>query len=437
MMFIEPMLPTIFQIFAMLLMTGLAILAAVLSIPVLVLTCQIVAAPIRSRVTAGSISICTLGAAAPRVVVIIPAHDESAGITKTLASVTAQLGPDDKVLVVADNCSDDTAAVARAIGALVVERIESTQRGKGYALEYGRRHLAAQEESPDVVVIIDADCLIAPNSLKSLARAAFESGRPAQALYLMHAPAGAGLKSRVAEFAWLVRNQVRPLAWHRFGWPCQLMGTGMAFPWSMLSSVDLGSGAIVEDMELGIVLAQAGMAPVFCPEALVWSEFPTSDRALAIQRMRWEHGHLHMLLSRGPRMLGQAVLTADKMLAAMSLDLLVPPIISLTLMVMGASGLSAVVSVAVKLMTGLAPADAIYVVASRVLVAHVNLMILLFFSITLAWYRHGRHLLSAANCLSLPAYVLVKLPMYILFLRGKRVLEWVRTERHPHESPKP
>jgi cellulose synthase/poly-beta-1,6-N-acetylglucosamine synthase-like glycosyltransferase len=439
MMFADLTLQTMCQVLAILLLTGLAVLAAVLAIPVLVLTCQILAAPARPRVSSSSVSgdHVTVAGRAPRVVALIPAHDESAGITRTLASVMEQLGPDDRVLVVADNCSDNTAAVARAAGAMVVERHDTTQRGKGYALDYGMRHLAASGQCPDVVVIIDADCLIGPDAIKSLTRAALDAGRPAQALYLMHAPAGAGLKSRVAEFAWLVRNQVRPLGWHRLGCPCQLMGTGMAFPWSMLSGADLASGAIVEDMELGLDLARAGQAPVFCPEALVWSEFPTSDRALAVQRTRWEHGHLHMLLSRGPRLLGQAIRNTDKMLAAMTLDLLVPPIVSLTLLVMGATGLAASVDVAVSLLTRFFQADAIPFAATSILVAHTTLLTLLVVSITLAWHRHGRHLLSASDWLSLPAYVLAKLPMYTRFIRGKREQQWVRTERRPHEPPTP
>jgi hypothetical protein len=59
------------------------------------------------------------------------------------------------------------------------------------------------------------------------------------------------LKSKVSEFAWCVKNLVRPLGYSNLGCPCQLMGTGMAFKWSTLSKADLANGNIVEDMKLG------------------------------------------------------------------------------------------------------------------------------------------------------------------------------------------
>jgi hypothetical protein len=82
------------------------------------------------------------------------------------------------------------------------------------------------------------------------------TGRPVQALYLMLAPADAGLARRLAQFAWRVRNWARPAGWHRLGLPCQLMGTGMAFSWDMLRDAPLANASIVEDMKLGIDLAK-------------------------------------------------------------------------------------------------------------------------------------------------------------------------------------
>src|SRR5205085_6347229 len=78
----------------------------------------------------------------PRVAVLMPAHNEAAGIAASLATVTPQLVAGDRLLVVADNCVDDTAAVAAAAGAEVVQRRDTTRRGKGYALGFGLRHLA-------------------------------------------------------------------------------------------------------------------------------------------------------------------------------------------------------------------------------------------------------------------------------------------------------
>ena len=172
------------------------------------------------------------------IAVIVPAHNEGAGILATLQDITPQLRPGDRLLVVADNCTDNTAAVARAAGAEVSERHDPERRGKGYALDWGVRHL--RQDPPEAVVIIDADCRVAPGSILTLTEAALAAGRPTQAFYAMRA-APWDPRRRVQEFAWALKNHVRPLGLARLGLPCQLMGTGMAFPWQVLTAVELAS----------------------------------------------------------------------------------------------------------------------------------------------------------------------------------------------------
>src|SRR5580698_973772 len=79
----------------------------------------------------------------PPAAVIVPAHDESSGLAPTLSNIKEQLRPGDRLLVVADNCTDQTAAVARDAHAEVTERNEPTKRGKGYALDWGMQHLVS------------------------------------------------------------------------------------------------------------------------------------------------------------------------------------------------------------------------------------------------------------------------------------------------------
>ena len=98
--------------------------------------------------------------------VLIPAHNEGAGIVPTIRDVQGQLGPSDRMLVVADNCTDDTAAIVRAAGVEVTVRADPARRGKGYALEFGVRHLAL--DPPGVVVIMDADCRLGEFALRHL-----------------------------------------------------------------------------------------------------------------------------------------------------------------------------------------------------------------------------------------------------------------------------
>lgn len=387
----------------------LSALLLLILLPVLVLFVQVVLACLPTRARPA------LAGARPRVAVLVPAHNESALIVATLQAMRAQLQAGDRLLVVADNCSDDTAELARAAGAEVIERSNSQQRGKGYALDFGVRHLAA--DAPEILIIVDADCQVGEGALELLALCCIQSGRPTQALYLMHAPPGSGLKVRIAEFAWRVKNLLRPAGWVRLGLPCQLMGSGMAFVWRDLALIDLASGHIVEDLKMGLDFCRNGKPPLFCPDAKVSSYFPRSEEGLSSQRTRWEHGHLGVILSDAPKLLVESLGRRNWKLLGMTLDLLVPPLALLTLAAVGAFILSWLLFVLSGL---LAPA----------LIATVGVA-LLGITILLAWARCGREIISFVSLLYAPFYAAKKIPLYLGFLL-KRQVDWVRSKRDDH-----
>jgi cellulose synthase/poly-beta-1,6-N-acetylglucosamine synthase-like glycosyltransferase len=347
----------------------------------------------------------------PPIAVLMPAHDESTVIASTLDSIGAELRRTDRLLVVADNCSDDTAAVAARHGAEVVERIDSARRGKGYAMDFGIRHLAVRP--PAIVLIIDADCRVQPGSIDLLAERCMESGRPVQALYLMQTPSRAGIMTRIAAFAWVVKNVVRATALHRLGLPCQLMGSGMAFPWRCITSVDLATGEIVEDVLLGIALVRAAMPPLFCPAAQVTSVFPSSIEGFRSQRTRWEHGHLKVALS-APSLLAEGVAARNVPLIGLAVDLCVPPLALLLLLVFSFWALSALLYFLTR--TAL-PLD---ITTATVL--------LLTLSVLLAWVRYGRDTITLAELAFAAVYAVWKIPLYARFLISRQ-LQWVRSRR--------
>ena len=388
--------------------TCLAVVAC--AVPVCVLLLQVVLARGASMTNA----LATHGLQRPSVAVLVPAHNEQAVIEHTLQTLLPQLQVNDRLLVVADNCTDDTAALARAAGVEVVERSNAVERGKGFALDFGVRLLA--QNPPAVLVIVDADCQVEPGSLNQLAHMAMLYGRPVQALNLMHAPAGAAIKQRVAAWAWRLKNWTRPLGWLRLGWPCQLMGTGMAFPWAIAQNMALANGHLVEDMKLGADLALMGAPPLFCPSARVTSEFPVAAVAQQSQRKRWEHGHLSVLLNLGPRLLWRGMRAGNMAVVAMALDLLVPPVALL------ATVLAMLWLVCLGLM----------LVAGNIFAAPLSLatVLVVLFKITMwqAWVGWGRDLVSASEWIRVPSYLLAKLPIYVGYV-FKRQKEWVRTER--------
>ena len=393
--------------------TGLLLIAAgLVAIPWLFLAVQLVAF-LSSRKAAGAVPPAGEGAAETAFTVLIPAHDEEEVIGPVIADLMQSAPGNARVLVVADNCGDDTAAIAAASGAEVIVREDKTRIGKSYALEHGIRHLA--QDPPDVVIAVDADCTVGPTVLTDLAEACVRLNRPVQARYLLGAPEAPNPGFRVAEFAIRLKNWFRPAGLHALGLPCQLMGTGMAFPWRSLMDAEIASGSIVEDMTLGLDLADKGHAPVFLESAHVISTFPQSDAAAISQRTRWEHGHIWTILSLAPRYLFSALRRGNFALLAMVLDLLIPPLALFSV-------LTAILGTAAYLSwAGGGP-----VVALALLCIPVAVCVLL---LSLVWFLFARDILPWSKVWLVPVYIIRKLPMYLLaLLRPER--NWVKTNRN-------
>lgn len=348
----------------------------------------------------------------PRFAILVPAHDEETTIGKTVTALRAELGPGDRLLVIADNCSDQTANVARAAGAEVRERTDPTRRGKGHALSFGGRALA--EDPPEVVIVMDADCRVERGTLAKLAEVANESGRPVQAVYLMHQPERRQF-SGVSAFAFLVRNLVRPTGLSRLGMPCQLTGTGMAFPWPLFRDAPPTEAFLVEDLLLGHELALRGTPPLFCDAVSVGADFPTTAEASLKQRRRWEHGELTVLLQTAPRLLMRGLSRLNPGLVALGLDAAVPPLAFLVMI----QGATVVGGVALAVLGG----------SSIPLVIGLGGSALLGLGLSAAWVAHGRELLPLSEIASIPRYVLWKLPLYLSFMKSGAHSEWERTDR--------
>ncbi len=386
----------------------LALLGAtcLVAVPALVFVAECIAAVLPRRQAVAS-----TGGVRPPVAIVIPAHDEELGISVTVQNVLEQMKPGDRLLVVADNCTDATAARAREAGAEVVERNDPIHRGKGFALDFGVTRLC--DQPPAAIVFIDADCTLLEGALDKIARLAIETGRPVQASYLIQTRGDQKIAFGIPEFAFLVKNHVRPRGLLNLGLPCQLTGSGMAMPWEMAAHIRHAGAAVVEDMKLGLDLAAAGHFPIFCEDAGVRSYFPESADGAATQRERWEGGHLGMLAS-GLRRLA-ATRTLSMPYAAMVLDVMVPPLAFLVLLVAALTGLSAL---AALFGIGLLP-----------LALNAGLVAALTGSILLAWSSFGRQVLPARSLLSAPRYAFGKIALYGRILLDGPERTWVRTAR--------
>ncbi|WP_293133088.1 glycosyltransferase [Microcoleus sp. bin38.metabat.b11b12b14.051] len=348
----------------------------------------------------------------PKVAVLIPAYNEAAGIAATLSTILPQLTPQDRLLVIADNCTDATAEIARNCGASAIERHDTERRGKGYALDFGLQAIAS--DPPEVIIMVDADCICQPGAIEKLARVAIAEQRPVQATYLMEQPPNPTPKDSISALAFLVKNLVRPSGLKQLGFPSLLTGTGMAFPWLIIRDVPLASSNIVEDMQMSLDLAIAGHPTVFCPEARVTGCLPQQQEVAKTQRTRWEHGHLQTLLTQTPRLATASVEQQRFDLMAIALDLSVPPLSLLVAIWVAAFAASLLAAT-----FGTSPIPA-------VLLAVQGILILV--SIVSAWAKFGRADISGATLLSVPFYILWKIPLYFGFLL-KRQTKWIRTER--------
>lgn len=345
--------------------------------------------------------------------VLVPAHNEGSSLSSTLESILQCPDPLRRVLVVADNCTDDTASLARAMGVEVVERHDPSLRGKGYALQFGLDHLASSP--PSTVLVIDADCIVSGTDLQRLALESQHCRGPVQGRYLMHARPGAPVGAKISEFAWLVKTYVRQWGLFKVVGCCQLLGSGMAFPWEVLASRSLATGHIVEDLKLTAELAHDGVFVRFLPDVRVDSDFPTSDSSRAQQSRRWEHGHLFMILHACPRLLVQALLRLDIRRLGLALDMLVPPLSLLVLMVAALGMLEFALALFVE--HQLWAAEWAMVLA-----------VLMAASVMLAWAKWGKQVLTGRELWQIPRFVWAKLDIYRRFV-GQREKDWKRADR--------
>jgi cellulose synthase/poly-beta-1,6-N-acetylglucosamine synthase-like glycosyltransferase len=219
----------------------------------------------------------------------------------------------------------------------------------------------------------------------------------------------------VSALAFIVKNRVRPRGLHALGLPCVLTGSGMAFPWHVIRMAPPTEGNLVEDMMMGLDLAELGFPPMLCPEARVTSMLPDRLRAASGQRRRWEHGHLATLLAHGPRLMAKGLRRGRLSLFALGLDLMVPPLALLVMVV----GLSLGVALG---------AAALGAAAGPAWLLGINLG-LVALGVFLAWFAYGRDTLRARHLLAIPLYAAWKVPLYLSFLVRGRHAAWERTER--------
>jgi cellulose synthase/poly-beta-1,6-N-acetylglucosamine synthase-like glycosyltransferase len=262
----------------------------------------------------------------PQLAVLVPAHNEEELLGRCLESLADQDYPDESysVIVIADNCTDRTADVARSNGVQVLERHDLQLRGKGHALRWAM-DLLGNDSDLDAFVVVDADSIAERGLLSGLAKAVGRGAEVAQADYAAlldseEAPA------QLRGLAFLLFHRVRFSGKARLGLPCSLVGNGMLVarevsrrhPWAAFSEV--------EDLEYSLQLRLAGVGPVFAPSARLAAPVATAGAAAEVQRRRWEGGRARVTARYLPQFASAALRQRRWRLWDVLADLAVPPL---------------------------------------------------------------------------------------------------------------
>lgn len=348
--------------------------------------------------------------------VVVPAHDEAAGIEATVASLLAMDYPRALygVIVVADNCTDDTAARALAAGAGVMVRDDPSLRGKGHALAHAFERILAERRA-DAIVVVDADTVVSPNLLRAFAARLAAGATAMQAEYAVRNPY-ASWRTLLLAIALGAVHTLRSLARERLRVSAGLRGNGMCFSTALLRGVPHRAFSVVEDLEYGIRLGEAGYRVHYAHEAHVYGEMPAGKRAGATQRRRWETGRRDMARACAPALLWRGISRCDPVLLDLAMDLLVPPLATLVLWT--TLGLAA--SVAVSWRAGHVPVGAWVWLACWMGLLGYGLR---------GWQLSGTGARGLAGLAAVPRYVAWKIMIRVLGHSPHAGTEWVRTAR--------
>lgn len=367
-----------------------------------------------------------------RILLLIPAHDEATLLPATLSNLRQLDYPTElyEVHVVADNCSDNTAQLARAGGAIVHERFHDTLKGKGYALQWLLERLWAAETPHDAIVILDADSIVSSNFLRVMDAQLAIGARAVQAYYAVRDPCSSPIVGfRCIALAAL--HYLRPLGRMLLGGSAGLKGNGMLFRAELMQRHEW-TAHLTEDIEFHMSLIAAGEQVIFAPDAVVWAEMPTTLAGSTSQNERWERGRVEMLRRYVPRLLrnasralghGQwrrAYLNFD---AAM--EHLIPPFTVLV-------ALSLLLSTAAVLLLALS----FWLVPSALPWATGNLFLALFLVLGQTIYIVSGLELSKAPkavykaALYVPVFLFWKLVLYGRVVTGLQQKGWIRTARN-------
>ena len=344
--------------------------------------------------------------------VVIPAHNEALLIRDTIEAVARSRYPENcyGIIVIADNCQDDTAAVAEKAGAQVLVRSDVLRRGKGQALDWFLKERQDVYASYDGIAIIDADTLVDENFLHEVSASLSHPDVQVVQGYYGVSNAKDSWRTALMSAALAVFHHVRPAGRNSLGGSAGLKGNGMAFQTSVLKLYGWPAHSVVEDLEFGAQMLLDGICVQYNPDAVVLAEMAVTRKQAETQRRRWEGGRYEIFGKYAPALLRKCLSQRRFCYFDGFMDLLIPPlsalVLALALLLIASLWLCPFMS----LPLGFALTGLVFYVVSGLVLRKTPLAVWLY--------------LIAA-----PFFILWKIPLYLKILKGGADNEWIRTKR--------
>ncbi len=225
--------------------------------------------------------------------VVVAAHNEEQVIVPLIENLKDMDYPKElfDIFVVADNCTDKTALLARRAGAFVFQRFNETKRGKGYALEWLFAKIYALNKPYDAFVIFDADNLVKRNFLLEMNAKLCEGEQIIQGYIDSKNPYDTWVTNTFSIAFWLM-NRLIQLSRFNLGISNTLAGTGMCISYDALKKLGWGAHSLTEDLEFTMKALFYGIKTSWAHDAIVYDEKPLTFMQSCRQRKRWAQGQV-------------------------------------------------------------------------------------------------------------------------------------------------
>lgn len=353
--------------------------------------------------------------------IVLPAHNEERVIAKTLYSLHGLVYPKNlyDLIVVADNCRDDTARIARNLGAIVLEMFNEKECGKDYALRWAFDQILDWNKNYEAIIVFDSDSLVSGNYLEVMNYYMDQGSEVIQSSDLV-LPQPEVWNNEVTRIGFLLYNFVKPMGRKVLGFNMGLRGNGMCMSTEVLRHIPWQAWPLTEDVEYGLNLILNDVQIDFAPEASIWAQMSNRPENTESQHKRWKMWRYPIIREFAPKLLAAAVKQRSFKHLDTFIDLITPPLANTSLFVSIICGLNAVMWA-----LGWFPVTFLWLWLGIAGLGALHLFVGLFAA--------GADKMLYKSLLYIPMYAVWKVILYAKANLTKRKKQWIHTRR---ETPR-